>query len=196
MTTLYLIRHGITEGNARRLYYGSTDLSITEEGRAAIKERKEAGVYPCSNGFKLVTSSLKRTEETLFEIYGEVSHTKDPRLNELDFGEFEMHSYEELKGREDYQRWISGEVWQNICPGGESGEIMFQRASAAIKEYSAENCIIVCHGGIIAALMQNYFPDEPGKENFYLWQPKPCEGYRVDFDENGTPKSYFAIKLK
>ena len=33
---LTLLRHGITEGNRRRLYYGSTDLPLLSEGWAAL----------------------------------------------------------------------------------------------------------------------------------------------------------------
>lgn len=35
--------------------------------------------------------------------------------------------------------------------------------------------IAVCHGGPIAAILQNAFPDE--KENFYQWLPDPGHGY-------------------
>ena len=195
MSTVYLIRHGITEGNARRLYYGSTDLPLTEEGIRAIKERKSAGIYPDREGFELITSGLLRTKQTLFEIYGEAEHVSDNRLNEVDFGEFEMKSYEELKDREDYQQWISGDNWNNVCPGGESGEIMFQRALSAMNEYSLRNCIIVCHGGIISSLMHHYFPNDPEKEHFYMWQPKPCEGYRINFDSEQNPVDYSKIAL-
>lgn len=195
MSTVYLIRHGITEGNAKHLYYGSTDLPLTEEGIKAVRERKEAGIYPDRAGFELVTSALTRTEQTLFEIYGEVEHISDCRLNEVDFGAFEMQTYEELKSREDYQQWISGDNWNNVCPGGESGEIMFQRAISAMNEYAGRNCIIVCHGGIISSLMHYYFMNDPEKEHFYMWQPKPCEGYCVHFDDKQNPVDYSKIEL-
>ena len=44
MSTIYLFRHGITEGNKLRLYYGSTDIPLIEEGIEAIRERREAGI--------------------------------------------------------------------------------------------------------------------------------------------------------
>ena len=31
-------------------------------------------------------------------------------------------------------------------------------------------------------------------EHFYMWQPLPCEGYKVVF-ENGKPLEYSEIKL-
>ena len=196
MSTIYLFRHGITEGNKRRLYYGSSDIPLIEEGIEAIKTRREAGIYPDLSGFKVITTNLKRTEQTLFEMYGrEVPHETDPRMREFSFGEFEMHSYEELKDREDYQAWISGDNWRNICPNGESGEIMLNRSLEAMKEYIGTDCIIVCHGGVIAGLMLTWFPGDETSEHFYAWQPKPSEGYRIDFDDELKPVSYEKITL-
>ena len=195
MSTIYLFRHGITEGNKRRLYYGSTDLSLIEEGIEAIEERRERGIYPDPTDFELVTTDLKRTEQTLFEMYGEVEHIKEPLLREFSFGDFEMLGYEELKDREDYQAWITGDNWRNICPNGESGEIMLTRSLEAMKKYIGKDCIIVCHGGVIAGLMLTWFPDDPTAEHFYAWQPKPCEGYKITFDENKNPVSYEKIAL-
>lgn len=193
-STIYLIRHGITDGNKRRLYYGSTDLPLAPEGIAALKERCEAGIYPDKHGFCLITSALCRTQQTLFEIYGTEPYVIDKRLNEVNFGDFEMKSFEELKDRPDYQLWISGDNWHNFCPHGESGAVMFARAKEAMDEYCRSDCIIVCHGGIIASLMQEYFPGSCGREYFYMWQPRPCEGYKVVF-ENGKPLEYSEIKL-
>lgn len=197
MSTIYLFRHGITEGNKRRLYYGSTDISLIEEGIEAIKTRREAGIYPDLSGFEVITTDLKRTEQTLFEMYGrEVEHEIDPRMREFSFGDFEMKSYEQLKDREDYQAWITGDNWRNVCPNGESGEIMLERSLAAMEDYIGKDCIIVCHGGVIAGLMLTWFPGDETAEHFYAWQPKPSEGYRIDFDDELKPVSYKKIALE
>lgn len=197
MSIIYLFRHGITEGNKKRLYYGSTDLPIIEEGIVAISERRKAGIYPNTDGFELITTDLKRTEQTLFEMYGkELEHGIEPRLREFDFGDFEMLSYEELKDREEYQAWISGDNWRNICPNGESGEIMLNRSLDAMQDYIDKNCIIVCHGGVIAGLMLTWFPGDETAEHFYAWQPKPCEGYKIIFSDDLKPLSYEKIGLE
>ena len=196
MSTIYLFRHGITEGNKRRLYYGSTDIPLIKEGIEAIRERREAGIYPETEGFKIVTTDLCRTEQTLFEMYGrEVPHKTDPRMREFSFGEFEMKSYEELKDREDYQAWITGDNWRNICPNGESGEIMLNRSLEAMADYIGTDCIIVCHGGVIAGLMLTWFPGDETAEHFYAWQPKPSEGYKIIFNDDKKPVSYEKITL-
>ena len=36
--TIYLIRHGKTEANERHLYCGSTDLSLSDTGRAELQQ--------------------------------------------------------------------------------------------------------------------------------------------------------------
>lgn len=197
MSTIYLFRHGITEGNKRRLYYGSSDIPLIEEGIEAIRERREAGIYPDLSGFEVITTNLKRTEQTLFEMYGrEVEHEIDPRMREFSFGDFEMKSYEQLKDREDYQAWITGDNWRNVCPNGESGEIMLERSLVAMEDYIGKDCIIVCHGGVIAGLMLTWFPGDETAEHFYAWQPKPSEGYRIDFDDKLKPVSYKKIALE
>ena len=197
MSTIYLFRHGITEGNKRRLYYGSSDIPLIEEGIEAIKTRREAGIYPDLSGFEVITTNLKRTEQTLFEMYGrEVEHEIDPRMREFSFGDFEMKSYEQLKDREDYQAWITGDNWRNVCPNGESGEIMLERSLVAMEDYIGKDCIIVCHGGVIAGLMLTWFPGDETAEHFYAWQPKPSEGYRIDFDDELKPVSYKKIALE
>ena len=197
MSTIYLFRHGITEGNKRRLYYGSSNIPLIEEGIEAIKTRREAGIYPDLSGFEVITTDLKRTEQTLFEMYGrEVPHLIDPRMREFSFGDFEMKSYEQLKDREDYQVWITGDNWRNVCPNGESGEIMLERSLVAMEDYIGKDCIIVCHGGVIAGLMLTWFPGDETAEHFYAWQPKPSEGYRIDFDDELKPVSYKKIALE
>ena len=81
---LTLLRHGVTEGNLRRLYYGATDIPLLPQGRQALRRAKETGVYPTAGHY--YTSGLGRTEETLRLLYGDVPHEKLPGLREMDFG--------------------------------------------------------------------------------------------------------------
>ena len=66
----------------------------------------------------------------------------------------------------------------------------------AMKEYIGTDCMIVCHGGVIAGLMLTWFPGDETAEHFYAWQPKPSEGYRIDFDDELKPVSYKKIALE
>ena len=113
---LTLLRHGITEGNRRRLYYGSTDLPLLQEGWEALEDLRAQGGYPTATRY--YTSGMIRTEQTLLALYGPVSHEVLPGLREMDFGAFEMRSYEELEHDPAYLAWLEGDVEANLCPGG------------------------------------------------------------------------------
>ena len=126
---------------------------------------------------------MLRTEQTLTYLFGEVPHTIDERFREVNFGVFEMHSYEELKECETYQIWISGNNEANIPPEGESGIQMKQRVLCGLQELQKqeEDVVLVTHGGVIACLMEYLFPNE--NKNRYQWQPKPGGGYLVTEDD-------------
>ena len=96
--TVYLIRHGKTEANEKHLYCGSTDLPLSEGGRKELSQLH----YEIKNA-RFLTSGMKRTNETLKILFGDVPYEEDPRFREVDFGVFEMHSYEELKDNSAYQ---------------------------------------------------------------------------------------------
>ena len=168
---IYLIRHGKTEANEKHLYCGSTDLPLTEAGRAELENLH----YDLQN-VRFLTSGMKRTDETLRILFGNVPFDTESKLRELDFGNFEMHSYEELKDTAAYQAWLSGDNQSNIAPGGESGVQMQQRVLEAFSEIQEDTCIVT-HGGVIAIIMEHLFPEE--NKNRYQWQPEPGRGYSI-----------------
>lgn len=112
---LTLLRHGETDGSRRDLYYGAADIPALPESLAALHEN--AAAYP--RAARYYTSGLLRTEQTLEAIYGPVAHQQLPGLREMNFGDFEMKSYQELKDTAAYQAWIT-DVEHNVCPNGES----------------------------------------------------------------------------
>ena len=179
---LILIRHGNTEASEKHLYCGSTDLPLSDGGRAALLERKASLGIPQADGFRVVTSGMRRCEETLLLLYGEIPHETDPALREMDCGAFEMRSYEEMKNDPDYIAWITGDNEANVCPGGESGQIMTARVLEGLRKLIADgrDTLLITHGGVIAAIMTHLFPEE-GK-NRYEWQPKPGGGYEIDLN--------------
>ena len=210
-TKICLIRHGITEGNQKRLYYGASDIPLAEEGTSMLRELASQGIYPDDADAVCYTSGLLRTEQTFSLIYGAREHGAFSPFREIDFGDFEMKSYEELKEDADYQTWIGDTTGTLPPPGGESArdfqervldgfaELLRrqkQRAEALLQETAeaseGENpldkkaldgkllTIAVCHGGPIAAILQNAFPEE--KDNFFQWLPDPGHGYLLSLD--------------
>lgn len=120
MNRLVLLRHGRTEGTERHLYYGATDLPLLEDGVQNLQLAAARGVYPSPDGFTFVTSGMLRANQTLRAIYGDVPFSVIGDLREVNFGIFEMKSYEDLKTEPVYQDWLAGDWFRNVPPGGES----------------------------------------------------------------------------
>lgn len=172
---IYLIRHGKTRANEAHLYCGSTDLPLSEAGKAELV-KLHYGVTP----ERFLTSGMRRTNETLRILFGDVPFTPVPEFREVDFGAFEMHSYEELRENASYQRWITGDNEKNVPPGGESGARMTARVTAAFSALRQlpGDTVLVTHGGVIAAIMAFCFPEE--NKTRYQWQPAPGHGYVLE----------------
>lgn len=175
MRRIILLRHGVTEANRLRRYCGSTDLPLEQSALETFRAHKPA--YPDPAGYRVLTSGMVRTEQTLREIYGEIPHEAEPAFREIDFGLFENRSYEDLKDDPAYQSWLTGDNARNVCPGGESGVQMAERVLRAWAALEGD-ILLVTHGGVIACLMAHLFPEE-GKSR-YDWQPKPFEGYLLE----------------
>ena len=179
--TIILIRHGKTIANEQHLYCGSTDLSLSEAGRNSLQGKTVEVPENC----RFLTSGMKRTNETLHILFGDAPYEEDSKFREVDFGIFEMHSYSELKDTPDYQVWCAGDNEANVPPNGESGLQMKQRVLEAFLEIK-EDTVIVCHGGVIAAIMEHLFPEE--NKTRYDWQPKNGCGYMIkDHCYNSIP---------
>lgn len=172
---IYLIRHGETEANIKHIYCGSTDLPLSKAGIRKLQGK----TYDVGDA-EFVISGMKRTEQTLKLLFGDVLYRVDERFCEIDFGIFEMQSYYHLKDTPEYQDWISGDNEANVCPDGESGQQMEARVMEAFNEVAEcrHDVVVVTHGGVIAAIMTNLFPDE--NKTRFDWQPAPGCGYVVD----------------
>ena len=169
--SIYLIRHGKTVANEQHLYCGSTDLPLSDGGREELLSMR----YDITPE-RFVTSGMKRTDETLRILFGNVPFSVDSRFREVDFGDFEMKSYEMLKDDPAYQIWLTGDNEANTPPGGESGVQMTRRVLEAFREIP-DGTALITHGGVIAAIMASLFPAD-GKHR-YQWQPRNGHGYEI-----------------
>ena len=199
---IVLIRHGITEGNEMHMYYGSTDVSLSERGKHLLEKQREEGLYPISETAQFYTTGMLRTEQTLRIVYGDREHGVIEDLRERDFGEFEMHTYEELNSVPEYQKWITAEDSGKAPPGGESIDSFTKRIRRGFDELTIRNelymlklrnhqkeamTICICHGGVISGIMDYIWPGE--YKNFFEWIPDPGHGY-VLLVEDGSFTGY------
>lgn len=181
---LTLLRHAQTEGSLRELYYGASDIPALEDSLEQL--HRKAASYPRAKHY--YTSGMLRTEQTLRAIYGEVEHTQLPGLQEMDFGDFEMRSYDDLKNDPAFLRWE--EDSEHLpCPNGESVPQLIVRNMAAIEKVLAtgEDSVCIIHGGVTANLMMQWFDG-----NRFTFYRKPGTGYTVTFSE-GKPVDFVSV---
>lgn len=153
---LHLIRHGMTEGNLNGQYIGHTDLKITTNGIIELEKLRDEGIYPkCDLVF---SSPLSRAVDTAKIIYPEKEILINQNFKEINFGDFEGKSPDDLKDRQDYADWLAGKI--PAAPGGESAMDFAARLCTGIgetiKHMMSNECYsaaIVMHGGAIMTLL-------------------------------------------
>ena len=173
MKTVLLFRHSQTPWNAQRRYIGSTDQSLSPEGRAALAGRAAPPVD------RLYVSPLRRCRETAELLYPGMVQQVVEDLRECGFGSFEGHTYKELRDDPAYRRWLdsAGEI---PPPGGEGKAESRERSLRAFLSLVEDpgSAALVIHGGTIMTLMEAL---EDSRE-FYRWQVGNGEGLRCQWD--------------
>lgn len=178
-----LIRHGMTDGNQKKRYIGTTDERLSARGRDELIRRKEEGCYPVpAEPWCLFASPMRRCVETAALIYPGKQIILDGELRECDFGAFENKNYMELSGFAPYEEWIASNGTLPF-PGGESVEGFKQRCCHAaraifgriLKEHIPETVLVV-HGGTIMSIMEHF---STVKKSYYEWSLANGELYRA-----------------
>ena len=166
MTTVYLIRHGETEGADSRRYKGHIDVPLSENG---IEQIKRVAMYLSQNTelriqnadlTAVYTSDLSRaikSAEIIAGPYG-LKPVVVEGLKERSFGVWEGMSFDEIKEKwpEAFNAWAANPL--KFSPmGGESTIAVRDRVIQAFEEimrkHNGENIAIVSHGGVIRVLL-------------------------------------------
>ena len=174
--TVYLIRHGQTQGNLERRYIGSTDQPLCAQGREALVGRR----FPAVEA--VYVSPLCRCRETAALLYPDMPQEVVGGLRETDFGAFEGHTYEELKDDPAYQAWLDT-AGASAPVGGESKADVSRRVvtafrAIAMKHGPEDRIALVVHGGTIMALLETL----EDCHEFYRWQVPNGGGFRCQWD--------------
>ena len=172
------VRHFMTPGNRKKQYIGSTDEPL--DMAMISQDMKE---YPQIDA--LTVSPMLRCRQTAELIWPGKPYETEPLMRELDFGEYERKTYEELKDEPAYRAWLdSGGI--GAFPGGEDRADFQKRcvqgAENMLRRLIAENCKragVVAHGGTIMAVLSAF---DPEKRPFYHWQVSNGNGYITDID--------------
>jgi len=155
-----IIRHGLTEANERGIYIGSTDMPLSAKGAAELAAKTDEYDYPTVH--RVYSSPLRRCTETAEILFPETELITVDGLRELNFGEFEGKSVDELVKRDDYKAWLGGGR-DARPPKGESLEEMTARTFSALHNIITDmmnsgltHCAVITHGGIISNLLTGF----------------------------------------
>jgi alpha-ribazole phosphatase len=150
VSRLVLVRHAEPVADSRGRCYGRLDVELSEQGR---RQADALAVTLRDEPIDLVVSSPRVRAVQTAAALGRTFEVDD-RLSELDFGDFEGRTYEQLERDEPelFRRWMSSPTTVRF-PNGESYADLRRRATAALADARsrAESAVVVTHGGVIRA---------------------------------------------
>ncbi|MBQ9827596.1 MAG: bifunctional adenosylcobinamide kinase/adenosylcobinamide-phosphate guanylyltransferase [Lachnospiraceae bacterium] len=176
---LLMIRHSVTPGNALKQYIGRTDQPLAPEG---IELAEKFGTL--SGYGKVYVTKYQRTSQTADIIFPGAETEIVPGFEEMDFGDFEERSADEMENDTAYRKWVD-DMCLSRCPGGEIYSEFRARVSKAflklLEREDRELIPMVVHGGTIMSLMDDF--DEKALGYYGYWIGNCC-GYVCDLEKN------------
>ena len=177
---VWLLRHGRTAWNGEHRYQGRTDVPLSPEGEAELRQAEFTPPV-------VYVSPLCRTGQTAAKLFPGAEQIVVKDLAEMDFGAFEGRNYVEMEHDPDYRAWVDGGC-NGRCPGGESRPEFCRRvcvAFEALAEQAAQQgrreLVIVAHGGVQMAVMERFALPERG---YFDWNAPCGGGYVLDWEED------------
>lgn len=185
---LYLVRHGASTGNTPGNLIGHSDHELTEAGvaqaRAVAARLGPLGPLPvyCSD-----LPRARQTAEAIAGVWGghslegsapAVRIHPDPRLREIDLGDYEGRSWGELLQDTALGAAFEADPYNTCLPGGESLALVRRRVIAAVDEIveahgrspaapdrpaDSSTVILVAHDGPIRAILNHFLAVPPEK---------------------------------
>jgi broad specificity phosphatase PhoE len=148
---ILLARHGETDGASSIRYFGSTDVDLSEEGRAHMRQ---LALRLASRPVELwLASNLRRSWRSAAIVSRGAPIRIEPDLREIHFGPWEGLTREEIAARDPvlYQDWQAGKEGFEF-PGGEARAAFRARVGRVVEGLlagRARSVAGVLHKGVI-----------------------------------------------
>lgn len=149
--TLLLVRHGATAWNEGGQWQGWTDNPLGDTGRAqALALREELAGQSFDAAY---SSDLARARQTAELALPGRELRIDPRLRELNLGDYEGHTLAQMQAHADFARW-QADPWVNPVPGGESLGDVATRMQSWLSELPGGRVIAFSHSIALRTLLR------------------------------------------
>lgn len=165
-TRVILIRHGETEWTRNGRHTGTTDIPLTEGGRAAARQLAPLAAKAAVS--LVLTSPLRRAHETC-ELAGLAARAQvDTDLVEWNYGEYEGLTTEEIQARNS--GWL---LFRDGCPGGERPDDVAARVDGLIARVQAVpgDVVLFGHGHLFRLLAARWLGLPPVAGSHFLLDP-------------------------
>jgi len=165
ISEIFLVRHGETEANKKKLLFGHLDWNLNKTGISQIKNcsKKLNQITKGKDIHLIITSTLLRAKNSAKIINKKLKIKKTitmKDISEKSEGILEGKTYKEFKETDykNYRKWLKDPL--NFRPKkGESIADLNKRVLRAYKflrkKYSGKNIIIVAHSGPIKLMLLN-----------------------------------------
>jgi probable phosphoglycerate mutase len=176
--TIYMIRHGQTDWNAKKRLQGQTEIPMNDLGKSQVlgNAKKLCALSENPGDFDFVSSPICRARETMMIIRETLGlprdeYRVDDRLKELNYGEFSGHTWDELRQTrpaEALQRYDSS--WTYVIPKGECYAMLSKRVLNWFHEIERDT-IVAAHAGV-SRVLQAHFGKYPDNDVAFLDAPQ------------------------
>jgi broad specificity phosphatase PhoE len=191
MTRIYLVRHAEAQGNIMRIFQGSIDADVSENGIRQLERLKEH--FKNIEIDAVYSSPLIRAYKTAqaANYYHNLPITTLDDLKEIDGGHWEGVKWADIETlfRDEHRLWTD-EPWNFACEGGEAMRQVYDRIwnaiSKIVRENSGRRVLVTSHGCAI----RNFICRASGKSIEHLREIDWFENTSVnviDFDDNFNP---------
>ena len=181
--TIYLIRHG---RQSSRLCNVDVDLSLQGLRQAARVGERLAG-----KGIQVVYSSaLIRAEQTARRAnqYWNAEYVTEPDLREIDFGQMEGLSDQEISLRFGTWKQEQQKMEKDLpYPGGECAGDVIRRVMPVLERignYKKDTVAVITHGGVIRSVAAHVLGMEPAKYRLLGKDLENCSITELRFDQS------------
>jgi phosphoserine phosphatase len=179
MTRLLVVRHGHVEGMSPERFRGHRDVDLSDLGSQQARATA-AGVAARWQPAAIYTSPLRRCLQTAAAIgtaCGGLPATVLDDLNDVDYGDWEWHTHEEVQARwpDLFECWFTAPQLVRF-PGGESFQELLARMANVLRSvrdrHADETVVVVGHSSGNRALLLQAL-DQPLSAYWRLAQD-PC----------------------